>query len=98
MHRICFLSFLLLSQIASPAADLLVSSRLTNQVLRYDGNAQPTGPGAVGGGLFTPNGLAVGPDGMLYVASRDGGQILRYALDGSFDRVFAQGSEMIQSM
>src|SRR6478672_7616494 len=75
--------------------DLLVSSRLSNQVLQYDDTPAFVGEFATGGNLITPNGLAFGPDGMLYVCSRDGGQVLRYdGATGVFDRVFAHGPEM----
>ena len=52
--------------------DLLVSSRLSNKVLRYDDSAAFVGEFATGGNLITPNGVTTGPDGMLYVCSRDG--------------------------
>src|SRR5881397_3264242 len=78
-------------------ADLLVSSRLSNQILRYTDAGAPIGIFADGNsGLFTPNGLALGSDGWVYAASRDGGQILRYdAGSGAFGGVFAQGPEMV---
>ena len=54
------------------AADLLVLSNDTDEVLRYDGS---TGAflgafvSAGSGGLDEPSGLAFGPDGNLYVGS-----------------------------
>ena len=75
--------------------DLLVSSRLGNKVLRYDGNGTFQNQFDQGGGLFTPNGVVLGADGMVYVSSRDGHQVLRYFTTGVFDRVFAQGPEMV---
>jgi len=63
------------------AADLLVSSSNTNQVLRYNGT---TGvfigafvpPGS--GGLTTPAGLAFSPDAHFHVASSAADAVLRY--------------------
>lgn len=82
--------------LAASDEQLLVSSRLNNQVLRYDGS---TGAAAgrfdIGGDLHTPNGIVLGADGMIYLSSRDGGAVLRYRFDGTFDRVFASGSEMV---
>lgn len=61
---------------------LLVGSRDRHAVVRLDPET-----GAVtevvtpkAGGLASPSGLALGPDGRLYVASRDGRQILRFDL------------------
>jgi streptogramin lyase len=76
-------------------ADVLVSSRLSNQVLRYSDAGAPLGQFNIAGALQTPNGVLLGPDGKIYVASRDGHQILRYFTDGQFDRVFASGMEMV---
>src|SRR5262249_23601187 len=82
---------------SAPAlADVMVSSRLGNHVLHYtDAGSFVNQFDPPGSGLLTPNGIALGPDGFVYVASRDGNQILRFTTDGAFDRVFAQGPEMI---
>jgi PEP-CTERM motif len=77
------------------AADLLVSSRGTAQVLRYDGSTGafldafvPAGSG----GLDTPEGLTFGPDGNLYVSSVGTAQVLRYdGTTGAFIEIFASG-------
>src|SRR4051794_5330296 len=87
----------LVAPIAVARAELLVSSRLGNQVLRYSDAAVPAPLGQFnnGGNLVTPNGVLLGPDGMIYLSSRDGGQVLRYFINGQFDRVFASGPEMV---
>jgi Tol biopolymer transport system component/streptogramin lyase len=69
---------------AAGAPDFLVTSLNTSQVLRYDdATGAPLGAfvAAGSGGLDEPRGLALGPDGRLYVAkSLDSGAsaILRY--------------------
>jgi FG-GAP repeat len=59
--------------------DLLVSSRFSNAILRYDGT---TGAFrrvfASGNGLANPNGIAYGRDGRLYAGLGDTGVILRF--------------------
>src|SRR5262245_10517431 len=63
------------------AADLLVSSRNSNQVLRFNGTT-----GAVlgafvpvgSGGLGSPAGLAFGPATQLHVAAAAGNAVLQY--------------------
>lgn len=75
---------------------LLVTSRTTDEVLRYDG---ATGAFldafAAGGGLDNPVGLTFGADGHLYVASGDSDQVLRYdGATGAFLDVFAAGPEL----
>jgi DNA-binding beta-propeller fold protein YncE len=99
MRLIDVVTFLLLtpSLCAAQFTECLVSSRLANQVLRFDGATGEflgrfDGPGS---GLQTPNGVLLGADGFVYVASRDGAQILRFHFDGTFDRVFASGPEML---
>jgi hypothetical protein len=77
-----------------PDGNLYVSSRNGDSVLRYDADGSPLpAPGKTGaefvspgaGGLNAPRGIAFGPDGDLYVASRDSDEVLRYsAVDGSF--------------
>jgi streptogramin lyase/Tol biopolymer transport system component len=64
------------------AADFLVTSLNTDQVLRYDATGAPVGAfvAAGSGGLDQPRGLTMGPDGRLYVAKSTPGAsaILRY--------------------
>ena len=73
--------------------EILVSSRFTDQVLRYDlVSGTSLGVFASGGGLDNPVGLTFGPDGNLYVASGETDQVLRYdGTSGTFLGVFAQG-------
>jgi len=59
--------------------DMLVSSRFTNNILRYDSiTGAFRGVFAQGPELANPNGIAYGPDGNLYVGLGDGNRILRY--------------------
>ena len=81
-----------------PLGDLYVSNGFENSngsdhtVERFDGQTgQSKGsfviPGS--GGIDVPNGMAFGPDGNLYVASSDTGQILRY--DGQTGAIIGSG-------
>lgn len=75
--------------------DLLVASRFTDNVLRYDGDTgQFIGVFASGHGLDNPNGIAYGPHGDLYVAMGDAGSVYRFdGVSGDFKGVFvAPGS------
>jgi outer membrane protein assembly factor BamB len=61
------------------AGDLLVSSRFTNNVLRYDSQSGTfIGVFASGNGLANPNGIAYGPDRNLYVGLGDQSRVLRF--------------------
>jgi DNA-binding beta-propeller fold protein YncE len=96
MRLLVMVQVLIVMASSAARADLLVSSRLSNKVLRYNDAQEFVGEFAVGGNLVTPNGLAMGADGFLYVASRDGGQVLRYnGATGQFHDVFASGPEMV---
>jgi len=83
---------------ATPALgqeELLVTSRFSDQVLRYDAaSGALLGVSAAGGGLDNPVGLTFGPDGDLYVASGDTNQVLRYdGASGAFRDVFVTAIE-----
>ncbi len=63
------------------AQDLLVSSRFSDNVLRYDSATGAfLGVFAEGNGMDNPNGIAYGSDGNLYVGLGDTGRIMR--IDG----------------
>jgi streptogramin lyase len=63
---------------ATADADILVGSDFTDSVLRYDETTGAfLGVFASGGGLNSPIGLVLGPDGNLYVTSFPG-SVLRY--------------------
>jgi len=72
------------------ANDLLVSSRFSDNVLRYDGvTGQSKGVFASGNGLDNPNGIAIGPDGNLYVGLGDVGRVMVFdGRTGAFLRDF----------
>ncbi len=75
------------------AGDLLVASRFTDDVLRYDASGAFVGFAATGGGLDNPVGITLGPDSMLYVASADTNQVLRYdPATGASLGVFCSGA------
>jgi peptidyl-prolyl cis-trans isomerase A (cyclophilin A) len=61
---------------ASPAQDLLVSSRFSDNVLRFGLDGTSKGVFAQGNGLDNPNGIAYGPDGHLYVGLGDVGRVM----------------------
>src|SRR4051794_32393209 len=64
---------------SAAAQDLLVSARFTDTVLRYDAKSGAfKGVFASGNGLKNPNGLAIGPDGNLYVGLGDEGTVMRF--------------------
>ena len=69
-------------------ADLLVSSFSGHRVLRYsESNGTPVSVFIAGGsgGLNLPHGIAVGPDGNVYVASAGNDAVLRYqGTNGAF--------------
>ncbi len=69
----------------------LISSNRTNQVLSYDektGNF--LGVFAMDDNLMNPGGLAIGPDGNLYVASNGTNEVLRFDIQtGKFLDIFA---------
>ena len=81
LFTVSFLPILGLQQVFAVDGDLYVSSRFTDEVMRFNG---ATGAfiddfvSAESGGLDEPNGLAFGPDGHLYVASRLTDEVLRY--------------------
>ncbi len=93
MNRVPFFSLWLLCAAAVTAQDFLVSSESTHSVKRYDaftgvylGDFVTPGSGGLGG----PQGIAVGPDGNIYVSSRDSDNVLRYnKTTGAFMGVFA---------
>jgi streptogramin lyase len=81
-----------LAPAARAQTDLLVASQLTGQVLRYDG-ATGASRGvfiaAGSGGLALARGLAVGPDGYVYLGTESPSTVLRFdAATGAFVGTF----------
>lgn len=75
-------------------SEMLVSNWSGNQVLRYGLDGSYIGVAASGGELSGPNidGLTIGPDQNLYVASSSTNSVLRFDLrTGAFIDVFASG-------
>lgn len=96
MTRAAFCLSLLLSVAMRGNAELLVSDRATNQILRYDSiTGELLGPLVAGdpannGGLIAPSAMSLGPNGELFVASQFTGAVLRYDLEsGDFLGEFA---------
>jgi len=75
---------------SAPALELLVSDPGANAVLEYNTDTRAfRGIFASGGGLTEPSGLALGPDGNLYVGSLDN-TVKRYnGATGAFIDTFA---------
>jgi WD40 repeat protein len=77
---------------------VIVSSDFNNSVQMYDTNGNyiralvPNG----GGGLGSPQGICVGPDGNIYVSSATTDQVLRYAPDGTSLGQFQTGGGLDQ--
>ncbi len=74
--------------------DMYVSSQ--QQVLRYDGTTgQFLNIAASGNGLSTPIGLAVGPNGNLFIANSGADNVLEFdPITGQFVSIFATSSEL----
>jgi DNA-binding beta-propeller fold protein YncE len=68
----------------APAQDLLVCSLLTDQVLRYDGTTGAYLGVFASGTIDGPQGITVGPDGNVYVASEYSYNVTKWAPDGTY--------------
>lgn len=87
------LAFLIAAGVPTAQDSIFVTSRFTDEVLRYDVQSGAfLGVFARGGGLGQPRQINFGPDGSLYVASATTNSILRYdGRTGAFRDVFATG-------
>src|SRR5512145_2516296 len=78
-----------------PVGGLLVASRGSDRVLRFDGSGTAAGVFASDPALVRPVGMTFGPDGNLYVAAGDTERVVRFAGDGgAFLGVFARGAAL----
>ena len=78
-----------------PGGDLLVASRDTDSVIRYNGSTGAFMGAFVAfgsGGLFLPFGLTYGPNGNLFVANDDNSVLEYNGATGAFIRVFVSAS------
>ncbi len=71
--------------------DLLVSSESTGEVLRFDGVTGTFSGVAAPAGPAYPEGLAIGPDGNLYVVYYGGTAVLRFDSNGTPLGAFTSG-------
>lgn len=80
---------------AAIGAELLVSDRVENTILRFDsitGEFLSELVAAGAGGMQDPSSMALGDDGVLFVASRATGKVLQYDVGtGEFLGEFADG-------
>lgn len=74
---------------------LLVTSRGSNVVLRYDGAGMPQGVFASDSLLVKPVGITFGPDGSVYVAVGDSDRVMRFdGESGGSMGVFTSGTTL----
>lgn len=76
--------------------DLLVVSRFTNDVIRFDGaTGESLGTFARNGELENPTGVTFGPEGDFYVSSFVRDHVLRFdGVTGQFRSIFASGGRL----
>lgn len=85
MKRLALLAAFGMAGLAAAAPDLLVCSLLTDEVLRYDG-ATGAYEGVFAGGALVngPQGITIGPDGNVYVASEYSANITKWSPSGAY--------------
>jgi len=85
--------FVVLASIAI-ADDLLVCDLLGDQVLRYDGTTgEFLGIFAAGPAIDGPEGITVGPDGNVYIASEYSGNVTKWSPSGAYLGEFVSSGE-----
>lgn len=89
----------LLAQATSPGRsaepyELLVVSAGSNSVLRFDPDGHYLGVFAADAGLAGPLGIAIGPDGKVYVSTESNGRatVRRYSSNGVFEHEYYEFS------
>jgi sugar lactone lactonase YvrE len=88
----------LFGRVASGQQVVIVSSDFNDSVQMYSLTGQSLGafvPSGFGG-LDSPQGICVGPDGNVYVSSANTDQVLRYAPNGASLGQFQQGGGLDQ--
>lgn len=81
---ICFAAFLAIASNSFAANDLLVCSLLSDQVLRFDGTTGTLIGVFADTHLDGPEGITVGPDGNVYVASEYSENITKWSPSGAY--------------
>src|SRR3954452_11510711 len=73
------------------AVGLIVASRGSDRVLRFDGSGAPQGAFAADAALLRPVGITFGPDGNVYVAAGDTDHVERFTSAGASLGTFTHG-------
>lgn len=83
-RRLLVLAAFALAGSALAAPDMLVCSLLSDEVLRFDGTTGALEGVFASGPIDGPQGITVGPDGNVYVASEYSGNITKWSPTGAF--------------
>jgi sugar lactone lactonase YvrE len=94
MRRYLLSSLLLVLSIEAHGSQLLVGNFFGNTISRYDTASSAYLGDFTGGDLVHPQGMAIGADGRIYVASEGTNEVLRYGSDGSFTNTFLSNPDL----